>query len=146
LQNADLWQFQLSQLWKSEIAPHDLSLLWFLLYVVGAVEVTDPRDRLFGIIGIIQHPGGYAWYPELVPDYHRSLVDILAKLAKYFIKRTDSLLPLLRAHEVIEGLPSWVPSWGKTASLPFPIRKLGAPPPGGKAEITYSGKWQRAPR
>jgi hypothetical protein len=73
------------------------------------LQCTDPRDKLYGILGLSSdiHEG------ELVPDYGRSCQEIYIEVAKLCIHKYHSLAVLccVRNPKGLSGLPSWVPDW-----------------------------------
>jgi hypothetical protein len=91
-----------------------LAILLFM--VVGGQKATDPRDRLYGILGICEGPGNFAHDAALTPNYKKPVAVVFKDLAKYLIVQRGSLDILCGAHETIDGLPSWVPSWGSQTS------------------------------
>lgn len=70
----------------------------------------DPRDKLFGIIGLANTEER-----ELLPtDYSLSVQQLYIGLAAYLVQKTDdrSFLKLADGQrKIIPGLPSWVPDW-----------------------------------
>ena len=82
-----------------------------LLYLASTLNATDPRDKIFALIGItIDGP------PELI-DYKRSLRGLLIDVCTRFLKAahwSGTPLDILSyVHHDVQplDLPSWVPSW-----------------------------------
>ena len=102
-----------------ELAYH-FSHLHVLLRLTNSFRSTDPRDKIFALIGM--SPAGFdpgIWPEQLAPNYARSVQDVYAAAAKYCIQQTDSLSVLAQfAHTKEAGstpsrrcFPSWVPRW-----------------------------------
>jgi hypothetical protein len=74
-----------------------------------SLQCTDPRDKLYGILGLPSdiHEG------ELVPDYGRSCQEVYIEVAKLCIQKYHSLAVLccMRKPKSLSGLPFWVPDW-----------------------------------
>jgi hypothetical protein len=69
--------------------------------------VSDPRDRVFGIWGMVDRSQDYG----ISPDYALSTAEVYSKTAKYLIRRHGtSILMLCHGLESnrTPGLPSWV--------------------------------------
>lgn len=76
--------------------------------------VSDPRDRVYGLLGI------YAWYfgSDLIDaNYALDTIVVYTTFARRDIQKTKSLLVLSQAtpyHNALAGLPSWVPDWSSS--------------------------------
>lgn len=82
--------------------------LYTVLVQSRTSNATDPRDKLYGILGLADERDD----PGLQPDYTLSVEEVYTRLAKTIITRTQSLdclgsAGLERNHKV----PSWVPDW-----------------------------------
>ena len=82
---------------------------------------TDPRDKVFAILGlVVRHFGDIG----IVPSYTQSAALAFTQAARYIIKETRSLW-LLRACSTDEiprvRTPSWVPDWSVTGDLAKPF-------------------------
>ncbi|KAI0456568.1 heterokaryon incompatibility protein-domain-containing protein [Xylaria acuta] len=78
-----------------------------LLYT-KSYHATDPRDKIYGLLGLIES--------DITPDYSRSVVDLYCEAAEKLLKEVGSLEPLNVAgihnsNATAFGLPSWVPNW-----------------------------------
>tara|TARA_R110002003_G_scaffold55_4_gene4947 strand:+ start:3057 stop:5195 length:2139 start_codon:yes stop_codon:yes gene_type:complete len=105
------------------------------LHWVRIMRVTDPRDRVFGLLG---HPMAVMNGEMVVkPDYSVNRGVIYTKLAASLIRKTKKLYALtLVDHESDQSMrhvdwdtsddarmPSWVPDWhsiNRTTPLPYP--------------------------
>lgn len=81
-------------------------LLYKLLRGVFKLQVSDSRDRIFGILGLSS--GFKALLPS--PDYGRTTTEVYADVAELFLTRARSLCFLALAPGNISALdhPSWV--------------------------------------
>ncbi|RYP69863.1 hypothetical protein DL769_005156 [Monosporascus sp. CRB-8-3] len=110
--------------WKDEIlaANQIAARIARLLFELGGnFQCTDPRDRLFAILGLV--PGAFDALAAtgLSVEYRRSAADIFRDLAVFLITQRRSL-DILAAYGVdwiesttgsFTGKPSWVPTWDK---------------------------------
>lgn len=83
---------------------------------------TDPRDKVYAIVGLMDWPE-HGLPDELRPDYSRSVTDVLSLAGSWAINSnlhhvTDRLLRhvLHRSNEDLhlDGLPSWIPRWHRS--------------------------------
>lgn len=73
--------------------------------------VTDPRDRVYGLLGIVSE---YFTSGFIEPDYALDTASVYTTFAGRVISWTDSLLIVSQAtsyHNTLAELPSWVPDW-----------------------------------
>ena len=91
-----------------------------LLHLASSSRATDPRDKVFALLGLSsasRDPEN--WPEEVAPDYTRSMFEVYAGAAKYCIRQTGSLSILSQfVHDRLAestspyiNLPSWVPRW-----------------------------------
>lgn len=78
-------------------------------------QATDPRDRIFGILGIL---GANPVYSKIVPDYSISMRDCFIGAIGATVINSKEIWPLLRAHpsDMTPGIPSWMPSQDQIAT------------------------------
>lgn len=72
-------------------------------------KASDPRDKVFGILGLVNRFGQIF----LVPDYRKSVGTVFTEAAKVVINFSKSL-KILRYSSRESGLddrPSWAPDW-----------------------------------
>ena len=95
--------------------PVDAQSLRFLLCGVRASEATDPRDKVFAMLGLLQDNMRLC---EI--DYRKSVGRVYVEAAAGILRATGTLNFLSWTHNVAdrggyltrpEGLPSWTPSW-----------------------------------
>jgi hypothetical protein len=74
-------------------------------------QATDPRDRIYALLGLVGDDDRDA----IVPDYSIDVGSLYLKIAWHFIKSRETLDFLVHAGHVSETLrevlPSWVPDW-----------------------------------
>jgi hypothetical protein len=87
-----------------------------LFRIVGSHKTTDPRDRLYGILGICGGLDDSLPDAAIIPNYQKTTAEVFKDLAKYLIEQRHSFDILCGAHETMNGLPSWAPSWGHQTS------------------------------
>ena len=69
---------------------------------------TDPRDKVFALLGLASDAQG------LSPDYYKSVAEVYSETAKCILrtdKGTLSLLSEVKGLRLGSELPSWVPDW-----------------------------------
>lgn len=78
-------------------------------------QATDPRDRIFGILGIL---GANPAYSKIVPDYSLSMRDCFIGAMGLTLIKSKEIWPLLHAHtsDTTWGSPSWLPSLDEIAT------------------------------
>lgn len=90
-----------------------------LLEICQALEVSDPRDQIYALLGMAEKS-------DVVVDYSKPAKDVLTDFAAQMIKASKHL-DLLRDAGVMDlqplerfDLPSWVPTWERTPYLSLP--------------------------
>jgi hypothetical protein len=108
------------QHWGDREVPYTVSHLHVLLRLTHSFRSTDPRDKIFALLGLssaTQNPGD--WPDELAPEYTRPVQDVYAAASKHCIQQTNSLNILSQSADKDRGkngsrdleFPSWVPRW-----------------------------------
>lgn len=79
------------------------------LYVSSQKEASDPRDKVFGIFGLVNRFGQI--FPA--PDYNKSVGTVFTEAAKALITFTKSseILSYSSGESGQPDLPSWAPDW-----------------------------------
>lgn len=78
------------------------------------LDSTDPRDKVFALLGFVALDGPY---PELItPDYEKSIEQVYLDVAKYLILTERTLHVLNQRHLPLStsrhrSMPTWVPDW-----------------------------------
>jgi hypothetical protein len=68
---------------------------------------TDPRDKLYGILGLTTARDD----PRFTVDYSRTVSEVYRNVAEYVITATHNLEIISVRQEIVypDSLPSWVP-------------------------------------
>lgn len=87
--------------------------LLFLLESTRFKDATDPRDKIYGLLGLLHDSPNPI---DLAPDYTVSVTQLYVSLASLFIHRYHHLGILLNdePRPANSSIPSWVPRWGRT--------------------------------
>jgi hypothetical protein len=103
--------------YRNQIRDDQLVMLMFLLKQTRHRKATDPRDKIFGLLGLVSHgpnPTG------IVPDYKRTEAQVYTDVAMRIIRHLQNLSPLFAVREdkgLVTGLPTWVPNWTRPIGL-----------------------------
>ena len=91
-----------------------------LLSFTSDLGATEPKDRIYGLIGMIKRQKGQSNLPALLmPGYHRPLAHIYRDAVRYSLQESGTLYPLRSlSHRSsfnldLEGFPSWVPRYDR---------------------------------
>lgn len=88
-----------------------------LLYLSQELYSTDPRDKVFGLIGLLEGQVGDVSY--LRPDYSKGVVDVYTDITVYVLWHLGSfripefLDDRFRNTTRFSGLPSWITDWSQ---------------------------------
>ncbi|KAK6376516.1 1,3-beta-D-glucan synthase [Exophiala oligosperma] len=109
---------------------HSISVLNDILFDIRLRHVTDPNDRIFGILALADRMCGsprMCGSSLIEPDYTKDLGDIFMLFTLELIRKSKSLTLLLQcAHTTnsVSGLPSWVPDYSSRYN--FEVERLRA--------------------
>lgn len=85
-----------------------LSLFSLLRSGIGKREASDPRDLVYGILGLVESK-------DLIePDYELSIAQVFTRAAFHIVRERQDLFLLVFndiGHNKKLELPSWVPDW-----------------------------------
>ncbi|KAK0662071.1 putative heterokaryon incompatibility protein [Cercophora samala] len=101
-----------------------IEMLKYLLDKTRFKEATDPRDKIYGLLGLLDKCDDPI---QLGPDYRLPARDLYINVALQMINFTRGLSILhhheLRSPALCSELPSWAPCWGPTygSLTPFQI-------------------------
>ena len=81
-----------------------------LLTQTQQCKCTDPRDRVYALLGLLDCDYG------IVPDYEKSVTEVYQNMFIAFMKEQSlygnlKLLAACEMRESVRELPSWVPNW-----------------------------------
>lgn len=93
------------------------SMLNTVLSLARQAEARDPRDKVFGIIGLLDR----SISSKIVPDYRKSVQDVFTDLTVAIIRATRRLEQIIYTAEYLE--PDW-PSWVPDFRLTFPRQNV----------------------
>ncbi|KAK3644449.1 hypothetical protein LTR56_009701 [Elasticomyces elasticus] len=97
-------------------ANFDTNIVAVLNRTAGS-ECSDPRDRVYGILGMTGTNLTSNWTPHLTVDYHKAASEVFQDVVRYVMARDQNLDVLLLtdgAYGVLiagEQLPSWCPNF-----------------------------------
>lgn len=126
---------------RSDRAPQDLQALF---YLTRSVRATDPRDRIFALLGLAQETNSSDQWPvELIPDYGKPVSELYVEVARYCLRRSGSLSILQYFHENTgyeqethgKQWPSWVPRWDNSVEARISI--------GTSSRLRIPGGWRK---
>ncbi|RTE68587.1 hypothetical protein BHE90_017035 [Fusarium euwallaceae] len=131
-------------------AGHELPLAHLLVSAHNCLA-TDPRDKIFALLGIGSDAGrvGETTKTLVTPNYKKPVAEVFTEFARTCIDHYG-FLDILSSkvfEEATDGLPSWVPDWSKHQPC-TPLMIYGNPSvycasKGSRAECTYSSDGRR---
>ncbi|KAJ5063185.1 heterokaryon incompatibility protein-domain-containing protein [Bipolaris maydis] len=88
-----------------------------------AYEATDPRDRIFAILGFSSDSASLG----IRPDYDITCSDLYTKVARAILENSETLeiLYAVSGNKHVKAIPSWVPDWSVRIPSTFGSRQLG---------------------
>jgi hypothetical protein len=89
-----------------------------LLMCFRTRQTSDPRDRIYAILGLIDRYSSKT--DELLPDYRKPVSEVYANVVRYYIKhhgQLDTILLKTSRDDSLSHLPSWVPDWGQPLTV-----------------------------
>lgn len=92
-----------------------------ILQVVNWTACSDPRDKVYGILGIVTDPE----IAGISPNYNLPAHEVYTNLVRRHIESNMALdiLAYAKPINIIKELPGWVPDWSVT-SLRWPINPI----------------------
>jgi hypothetical protein len=105
-----------------QLAASDTTTLITLLEKYRRQESTNPRDKVFALLGIAGSKDISSLGCKV--DYSISVVEVYTNLAKSYIQRDGNLdiLSYVQYGPGIPDLPSWVPDWTSQGEMPINFR------------------------
>ncbi|KAH8653956.1 heterokaryon incompatibility protein-domain-containing protein [Tricladium varicosporioides] len=111
--------------------------LLYLLWTTQHRKATDPRDRVFALLGLPTDLSSHELSFEA--DYHKSTIEVYRDLARFSILNLQSLDVLSYVCHADSSLasdsPSWCPRWDRNAFWGRPLSQLGSKACAGKRAI-----------
>ena len=107
--------------WKCNIS--------FALYCCDESVALDPRDKVYGILGLLHDPDSDP-SAQLIPDYSMKPCTVYTEVTRNFTAEEDTFDLIYAAGigriRVIAGLPSWVPDLSRPLTIyPFANHRAG---------------------
>ena len=118
--------YTLHTLRSQRLAENSESELLNTLISCRRYDATDPRDKVYGVLGMVSPRAS----SRLLPDYGRDLVDVYTDVVQYQLETSgyEGKLDFLGADGLpeggITGLPSWLPDWRYRDRYHLPFRKF----------------------
>lgn len=97
----------------SMIKQDQIDRLHYLLESTRFKEATDPRDKIYGLLGLIHDSPNPI---DLVPDYEVSVPELYTSVAAMFLEHNTNVLLNDEIKPLNSPIPSWAPNWGPTYS------------------------------
>ena len=107
-------------------------LFLHLLDLARSFEVTDPRDKIYGLLGFPTKDGSFGPC-SIISDYTLSASEVYTQVTRTFIEKDQNLNVLglvlynppdsLQEENCISNLPSWAPNFNSKATA-FPISNI----------------------
>ncbi|KAI8629525.1 heterokaryon incompatibility protein-domain-containing protein [Xylariaceae sp. FL1651] len=92
--------------WKKEPA----EVLTLMLQLTPGKLCTDPRDHLYGLVGLIEFLG-HDLPRDLWPNYHLTYENVCWQYAIFILETTQDLRLLDCSRHDLQEVPSWVPDF-----------------------------------
>jgi hypothetical protein len=91
---------------------------WGLLFLCRDLRATDPKDQIYGLLGILEE----GLEAKIIPDYKKTVGEVYCDTIGLWIQEKQnlqflSLAGIGRFHYDLE-LPSWVPNFPKVSETP----------------------------
>ena len=93
------------------------------------LRATDPRDKIYGILGFFGDPQSDPENIFPAPDYSKTVADLYGDVTRAIIIKTKTLDVLSTCYgfmRTIPDLPSWAPSWNHTPLAYFSVTAFNA--------------------
>ncbi|KAK6849495.1 hypothetical protein PG995_013328 [Apiospora arundinis] len=86
------------------------TLLRELLWLLRTKESTDPRDKIYGVLGLLPDVS-FSQQTLLKPDYSLTTSQTFARCTQYLVESEKDLMALVGPRARYLDLPSWVPDF-----------------------------------
>ncbi len=88
--------------------------LFEFLRLFGRLDCTDPRDRIYALLGLVSPLSKYK--SRLNPSYDKPTDQVFSDITRFMIEDEHTLRPIVIARTLaskapVTFLPSWVPDW-----------------------------------
>jgi hypothetical protein len=95
---------------RAKMRYNECVCLFFLLRETLTLRASNPKDKIYALLGIAKERHGYV----VMPDYSRTDVEVYADVARQFLSHLNNLAVLSYVHHSKSrdvSWPSWVPAW-----------------------------------
>ncbi|KAK1598860.1 heterokaryon incompatibility protein [Colletotrichum navitas] len=103
--------------WDAAYSMSESSLLEVLV-VFRELVATDPRDKVYGLLGLVSNDA-LACFPGV--DYRKTVTEVYVDVVRASVDTSGTLAPLSYAkhgHEYVRTeIPSWVPRWDASEDI-----------------------------
>ena len=122
--------------WKCSIS--------FALYCCDESNASDPRDKVYGLLGILHDPDS-SLSAQIIPDYFKKPCEIYAEVTRNYTAEKDTFDMIYAAGigrtRVTEGLPSWTPDlFSPLTMYPSARHRAGKALVSGVLPLQFEGK------
>ncbi|KAI1386383.1 HET-domain-containing protein [Hypoxylon trugodes] len=87
------------------------ALLATLIRITGRKGSSEPRDQLYGLLGLVKYLGDQELPEELTPDYRLPYESVYWNYAAFIFETAGDLKLLDCARNELQDVPSWVPDF-----------------------------------
>ncbi|KAI4268415.1 MAG: hypothetical protein LQ337_007853 [Flavoplaca oasis] len=81
---------------------------------------SNPRDKVYGLLGLLDSARETKPFNTILPDYRRTIPEVYLQATKLLLESAEDLLILStvvdRTHKEVDDLPSWVPDYSVTST------------------------------
>ncbi|KAK4449786.1 heterokaryon incompatibility protein-domain-containing protein [Podospora aff. communis PSN243] len=102
----------------SMVKQDQVDRLLYLLESTCFKEATDPRDKIYGLLGLLHDSPNPI---DLLPDYNISVPALYTSVAAMFIAHNKNVLLNDEIKPLDSPIPSWAPNWGPTYTPLRPV-------------------------
>lgn len=106
--------YRMTREWALKSKGQHRAFLSRLLYKTEELDATDPRDKIFSLLGLADFEN----QPLFQPSYEESVQNIYIRFTRAIIKEENCLflLAICERDGLFDDLPSWVPDWSGMTS------------------------------
>jgi hypothetical protein len=111
--------------YQKQTATYHSSLMELLSLFSNSLKATDPRDRIYGILGLAPDKKVL----DIKVDYQKEVHEVYTEVAKTLLMHNyTDILSWCQFPKGRPGLPSWVPNFSVPLREPYGSYKTRAPP------------------
>lgn len=115
----------------------------FALYCCDESVASDPRDKVYGLLGLLHDPGS-GLGAQIIPDYSMEPCAIYTEVTRNYTAEKDTFDMIYSAGigriRDVQGLPSWVPDLSRSLAIyPFESHRAGKVAVSGILPLKFEG-------